>query len=60
MVVVGGIFGVLGAFLKTYFYSASSSRTEREKLQELKDTFRSTWGIREILSREEAGSEKVR
>lgn len=35
--IVGGIFGVVGAFLKTYFQSARESDTEGEKLEEIKE-----------------------
>jgi uncharacterized protein involved in exopolysaccharide biosynthesis len=58
MVVVGGMFGVLGAFLKTYIHSASSNRAEEKKLREIKDAFRSTWELRNVLSRKGTGSEK--
>ena len=57
MVVVGGILGVLGAFLRTYIRSASSSRAEEKKLQEIKNAFRSTWGLKSVLSRKGTGSE---
>jgi uncharacterized protein involved in exopolysaccharide biosynthesis len=38
MVVVGSLFGILGAFLKKYIYTASTSGAEREKIEEIKSS----------------------
>jgi uncharacterized protein involved in exopolysaccharide biosynthesis len=38
MVVVGSLFGILGAFLKKYIYTASTNDVEREKIEEIKSS----------------------
>ncbi|MFB6271736.1 MAG: Wzz/FepE/Etk N-terminal domain-containing protein [Salinibacter sp.] len=53
MVLVGILFGVIGAFLKSYFQSVDESSGERKKLQEIKESLRSTWGVRRLVSEKE-------
>jgi len=49
MVIVGILFGVLGAFLKTYVYTASSTRSEKEKLKEIKSSLHLNLRTQKIL-----------
>jgi len=53
MVIVGILFGIIGAFLKSYFRSVNDSSGEREKLEEIKASLRSTWGVRKLASEKE-------
>jgi uncharacterized protein involved in exopolysaccharide biosynthesis len=53
MVLVGILFGIIGAFLKSYFQSVDESSGERKKLQEIKESLRSTWGVRRLASEKE-------
>ena len=53
MVLVGILFGIIGAFLKSYFQSVDQSSGERKKLQEIKESLRSTWGVRRLASEKE-------
>lgn len=56
MVVVGILFGVVGAFLRVYFRSASNSSVEGEKLEEIKASLR-LWEDRALIPQGETGSD---
>ncbi len=50
MVIIGGIFGVVAAFLSTYFRSVKRTPAQSEKLEEIKEVLtHSSWFKREIL-----------